>query len=40
MKKTTIFAPDDYCIGIYGLPGTGKTTTLAAIATNSMNGNS
>lgn len=38
MKKTTIFAPDDYCIGIYGLPGTGKTTTLAAIATASMNG--
>ena len=38
MRKTTIFTPDDYCVGIYGLPGTGKSTTLAAIATASMNG--
>jgi hypothetical protein len=38
--KDPIFAPDDYCVGIYGLPGTGKTTTLAAIATASMNGKS
>lgn len=29
---------DDVCICIYGLAGTGKTTTLAAIATASLNG--
>ena len=29
---------NDICVGIYGLPGKGKTTTLAAIATASLSG--